>query len=205
MGTKPQIIGRFAPSPTGHLHFGSLTTAVASYCHIKSLSKNSKWLVRIEDTDTQRCKAEFSESILQDLGNLGLHWDGEVVYQSQHTAMYEELLYHVFQDKVYACQCSRKDLQGYAIYPRYCLDKMLDWHNHKLRIQLPDETIEFNDGILGVQRQNPQKTLGDMVICRADDIFNYIFAVNPYYAWGRYFADDFRSNCHYGYAPHATN
>ncbi len=190
MGIKPtNIIGRFAPSPTGHLHFGSLTTAVASYCHIKSLSlrnkcPTSKWLVRIEDTDTQRCKPEFSESILHDLSNLALHWDGEVVYQSQRTAIYEELLYHVLKDKVYACQCSRKDLQGHKIYPRYCLDKMLDWENHKLRIQLPNKTIEFNDGILGRQRQNSQQTLGDMVIRRAKvsptdkAIFNYILAVS---------------------------
>ncbi len=173
-----QIVGRFAPSPTGHLHFGSLTTAVASYCHIKSLSPSSKWLVRLEDTDNQRCKMEFSNSILADLSNLGLHWDGEVAYQSQHTAIYKELLYHIFKDKVYACQCSRKDLQGHHIYPRYCLDKMLDWENRKLRIELANKTIEFNDGILGLQKQNPQQTLGDMVIRRADGIFNYIFAVS---------------------------
>ncbi len=179
-----QIVGRFAPSPTGQLHFGSLTTAVASYCHIKSLSPTSKWLVRIEDTDTQRCKAKFSQSILQDLSNLGLHWDGEVDYQSKHTAIYEELLYHVFKDKVYACQCSRKDLQGATIYPRYCLKKMLDWESHKLRIALPNKMLQFNDSILGIQRQNPQQTLGDMVIRRAKvsakdrAIFNYIFAVS---------------------------
>ncbi len=177
-GISANIVGRFAPSPTGQLHFGSLTTAVASYCHIKSLSPSSKWLVRIEDTDRQRCKAEFSQSILADLSNLGLHWDGKVIYQSKRIAMYEELLYHVFQDKVYACQCSRKDLQGATIYPQFCLDKNLDWHNHKLRIELLNKTIEFNDGILGVQKQNPQQTLGDMVIRRADGIFNYIFAVS---------------------------
>ncbi len=104
---------------------------------------------------------------MADLSNLGLHWDGEVVYQSKHTAIYE-----------YACQCSRKDLQGAIIYPRYCLDKNLDWKNHKLRIKLSDKTLQFNDGILGIQQQNPQQTLGDMVIRRADGIFNYIFAVS---------------------------
>ncbi len=180
MGIKPQIIGRFAPSPTGQLHFGSLTTAVASYCHIKSLSKNSKWLVRIEDTDIQRCKAEFSESILQDLGNLGLHWDGEVVYQSQRTDIYNAYINDVLHDFIYACDCSRKSLRGQPIYPRYCLYKSLNWQQHKLRIQLPNETIEFNDGILGLQRQNPQQTLGDMVIRRDSNslnMINYILAV----------------------------
>ena len=78
--TLPQPIGRFAPSPTGELHLGSLTTALASFCHIKSL--DGKWLLRIEDTDTERCDRQFTEQILIDLEVLGLHWDGDVIYQS---------------------------------------------------------------------------------------------------------------------------
>ena len=73
-------IGRFAPSPTGELHLGSLTTALASYCHIKSLG--GKWLLRIEDTDTERCDRQFTEQILIDLETLGLYWDGDIIHQT---------------------------------------------------------------------------------------------------------------------------
>ncbi|MGD4317331.1 glutamate--tRNA ligase family protein, partial [Xanthomonas citri pv. citri] len=76
------VIGRFAPSPTGALHLGSLVTAIASYCIAKQAQ--GKWLVRIEDTDTERCHPRFSNLILADLERLGLHWDGNIRYQSQH-------------------------------------------------------------------------------------------------------------------------
>ena len=103
-------VGRFAPSPTGELHLGSLTTAIASYCHIKSL--NGTWLLRIEDTDHQRCSAQFSDQILIDLENLGLHWDGDIWYQSEREAIYNELLQDRLLNRVYSCHCSRKDLQA---------------------------------------------------------------------------------------------
>ena len=88
--TLPQPIGRFAPSPTGELHLGSLTTALASFCQIKSLG--GKWLLRIEDTDTERCDRQFTEQILIDLEVLGLHWDGDVIYQSERLDIYNDYL-----------------------------------------------------------------------------------------------------------------
>ncbi len=188
-------IGRFAPSPTGELHLGSLTTALASYCHIKSI--NGDWLLRIEDTDIARCDQQFSEQIMLDLEALGLHWDGDVIYQSERTDIYHDYLTTLLQPLTYGCQCSRKRLaQFWAIqeqqltatssykeserqrYPRYCIDSNLDRHQHKLRLQLPDYSTGFIDGIQGLQWANPQQTLGDMVVRRQDGIVNYILAAS---------------------------
>lgn len=182
-------VGRFAPSPTGELHLGSLTTAIASYCHIKSI--NGHWLLRIEDTDRQRCHPKFSEQILIDLDNLGLHWDGDVWYQSEREDIYNELLANNLNQRVYGCQCSRKQLRDYDIYPRFCLPKPTstlsnntidastsDLTDVKIRIQLPNYSIGFLDGLQGMQWANPQKMLGDVVILRADGIVNYFLAAS---------------------------
>ncbi|WP_296402733.1 tRNA glutamyl-Q(34) synthetase GluQRS [Psychrobacter sp.] len=193
-------VGRFAPSPTGELHLGSLTTAIASYCHIKSL--NGDWLVRIEDTDRQRCSLKYSDQILVDLENLGLHWDHEVWYQSKRESIYNELLQKHLLARVYECGCSRKALSGYEIYPGFCLPKptfnhsnpttslndsslsyspqrrMKDLWQKKIRIQLPNQSIGFMDGIQGMQWCNAQQTLGDVVLRRADGTINYFLAVS---------------------------
>ena len=128
-------IGRFAPSPTGELHLGSLTTAIASYCHIKSLG--GQWLLRIEDTDTLRCETQFTQQILIDLERLGLKWDGDIVYQSERTDIYNEWMYQHLTPLLYGCACSRKQVAHHrqslpvttatnlATYPRLCLHKKL--------------------------------------------------------------------------------
>ncbi len=194
-------IGRFAPSPTGELHLGSLTTALASYCHIKSLG--GEWLLRLEDTDTERCDKQFSEQILIDLEALGLHWDGDIIYQSERIDIYNDYLSSALAPLTYGCQCSRKDLQRYWTqykgqaltgsfdlqrinptlankqrYPRCCLSENLDKEQYKLRLQLPDYAIGFMDGIQGIQWVNPQQTLGDMVVRRQDGMINYILAAS---------------------------
>lgn len=183
--TQCPAIGRFAPSPTGELHLGSLTTAVASYCHIKSLA--GRWLLRIEDTDHERCHTQFSRQILKDLENLGLYWDGDVIYQSERIDIYQDHLRQPLKPFAYACQCSRKHLQQYFAnhpklpshrYPRCCLNAGLDWQQHKIRLQLPDKDVEFVDGIQGKQIANPQQQLGDMVVRRDNGIINYILAVS---------------------------
>ncbi|MGP5211462.1 tRNA glutamyl-Q(34) synthetase GluQRS [Psychrobacter alimentarius] len=192
----PPPIGRFAPSPTGELHLGSLTTALASFCHIKSLG--GQWLLRIEDTDTERCDQQFTEQILIDLEALGLHWDGDVIYQSERIDIYNDYLSSELRPLTYGCGCSRKDLEQYwakeqqanaldethrlqpnrTHYPRCCVSKQLDRQQHKLRIQLPDYWVGFNDGIQGIQWDNPQQTLGDMVARRQDGMINYILAAS---------------------------
>ena len=191
-----QPIGRFAPSPTGELHLGSLTTALASFCHIKSIG--GQWLLRIEDTDTERCDQQFTEQILIDLEALGLYWDDDIIYQSERIDIYNDYLQSALYPLTYGCQCSRKDLELYWAqeelspshddtdslqpkrkrYPRYCVSADLDKEQHKLRIQLPNYKIGFNDGIQGLQWDNPQQTLGDMVVRRQDGMINYILAAS---------------------------
>ena len=186
------VVGRFAPSPTGELHLGSLTTAIASYCHIKSLG--GTWLLRIEDTDRQRCSTKFSEQILIDLENLGLHWEGDIWYQSERTDIYNELLHDQLLPYIYGCRCSRKDLADYEIYPRFCLpdpkmtaygantlcqqQKTQGLVDKKVRIQLPNQSMGFIDGIQGIQWSNPQQSLGDVVLRRADGTINYFLAAS---------------------------
>lgn len=195
MPNRP-IIGRFAPSPTGHLHLGSLTTAVASFCHVKSLS--GKWLVRIEDVDFERCKSNYTTSILTDLENLGLWADDEIVYQSNRLAIYEAYL-DKLQKLVYVCTCSRKELSAHfnanpppfdplshtkdlnapPLYPRLCLGKNTPYQLHsntKIRLTLPDVWTAFYDDIQGLIWHNPAKTLGDVVIKRQNGMINYVLA-----------------------------
>lgn len=198
-------IGRFAPSPTGPLHFGSLVTAVASFCHVKH--QHGKWLLRLEDTDWQRCKPTYSDDILATLDAFGLHWDKEVRYQSQHISVYDELLHQLspltsksFETKssesdkpsVYACQCSRKSIQQYLnrqnqhdtnnnqpnTYPRICTHKQLAFKNNAIRLYTPDINIFFDDLIQGTVSINPYHDLGDMILKRKDGIYNYIFTAS---------------------------
>lgn len=164
-------IGRFAPSPTGQLHLGSLVSALSSYCHIKALG--GLWLLRIEDTDHTRCRPEHSDRIIDDLAKLGLHSDLPIVYQSARTDLYEQYLQKLHKLS-YSCSCSRKALQDQPIYPRHCLGK--NDPTQKLRLALPDVDMVFFDALQGIVCQNPQKTLGDVVVKRQDGVINYIFA-----------------------------
>ena len=148
------------------------------------------WRLRIEDTDTERCDQQFSKQIMIDLEALGLHWDGDVIYQSERIDIYNDYLSSVLRPLTYGCQCSRKSLAQYwhqqnnyqqaahQRYPRCCLDAGLDWDTHKLRLQLPNYWLGFIDGIQGLQWQNPQQTLGDMVVRRQDGMINYILAAS---------------------------
>lgn len=168
---------------------GSLCTALASYCHIKSLG--GQWLVRIEDVDTERCKPHYAQSILSDLDNLGLHSDGQILFQSKRTVIYEQFL-EKLANLTYHCACSRKDLSGLSIpavsfydidikdlhlapiYPRLCLHRQLQ--DHKIRLCLPDVLSAFFDGTQGVIWDNPAKSLGDVVIKRQNGMINYLLA-----------------------------
>lgn len=179
-------VGRFAPSPTGNLHIGSLCTAIASYCHIKSLG--GRWLVRLEDTDFERCQPKYVAQIERDLANLGLWFDGSIIHQSKRLPIYNDAI-HALSSLIYPCRCSRKQLESFAqenhipadrfIYPRFCLSSKPIQHikaDDKLRLQLPDVQYVFNDELLGIQWQNPQKQLGDVIIKRNNQIINYIWA-----------------------------
>lgn len=178
-------VGRFAPSPTGPLHFGSLVAAVASYCDAKSAQ--GKWLVRIEDVDKPREVKGAAQSILDTLLTYGFQWDGEIVYQSQQTALYEHAFNQLkIKGLVYPCTCSRKEIadsssqQGIegAIYPGTCLKQAIKpnppiaW-----RVKTQSFVGEFKDVIQGELSQDLSNEIGDFVIKRADGLFAYQLAV----------------------------
>lgn len=186
-----QYIGRFAPSPTGPLHFGSLVAAVASYCDAKY--NQGKWLVRMEDVDKPREMAGAADDILRTLAAFGFEWDGEVVFQSQRAALYENAL-TTLKNKgiIYACTCSRKQIADSAvsvgiegaIYPKTCLLKPtltttnIQTNGHvAYRTLVLDKKISFTDAIQGEITQNLAHDIGDFVIKRANGLFAYQLAV----------------------------
>lgn len=179
------VIGRFAPSPTGPLHFGSLVAAVASYCDAKS--RGGQWLLRIEDVDTTRRVEGASGQIIQTLQRYGFIWDSEIIYQSQRTDLYQQAL-DLLRDQglAYPCTCSRKEIadsstlhgiEG-AIYPGTCLEHAVKpdvpaaW-----RLKTSDTAIGFDDLIQGHFQHNMAKDIGDFVVKRADGLFSYQLAV----------------------------
>ncbi|MCA1797802.1 MAG: tRNA glutamyl-Q(34) synthetase GluQRS, partial [Geobacteraceae bacterium] len=115
LSERTLTVGRFAPSPTGLLHFGSLVTAVASYCFAKS--EGGTWLIRMEDLDTPRNIPGAAEAILHQLEYLGLHWDGAVLYQSSRLEFYAATLKHLIDtERVYRCICTRRQVRNEALH-----------------------------------------------------------------------------------------
>jgi len=177
--------GRFAPTPSGPLHFGSLVAAVASYCHSKST--DGQWLVRIEDLDTPRVIKGSADNILQTLETFGFEWDGEVLYQSHRFEIYEEYLQQLISTGlVYACSCSRKSLLNShqhsgplgKIYPGICRNKHLDLNSLKPRLNLQAAgLIEFNDSHFGPFKLDLAKEAGDIILKRQDGVYAYHLAV----------------------------
>ena len=174
MFDKQTYIGRFAPSPTGPLHLGSLYTALASFLDAKS--QHGLWLLRIDDLDTPRNIAGATELILNTLEVFGLHWDGGVVYQSQSIKHYEEALHRLARAQlIYACQCSRKSLAMDG--PCECRAKVLDLTiPHAYRVKTDTRQIAFTDQLQGLISENMSDQT-DFVIKRKDQIIAYQFAV----------------------------
>ncbi|ESK38394.1 glutamyl-Q tRNA(Asp) synthetase [Acinetobacter nectaris CIP 110549] len=168
--------GRFAPSPTGPLHFGSLITAVASYCEAKS--RYGKWFVRIEDTDIPRIYPGSETHILQCLDAFEFEIDGQIFFQKDRLHIYNDVL-HKLQQKnyIYACQCTRKMLGSNAIYQGTCKTLDLALENQAIRVKVNDQPIEFIDALQGNQTANLAHELGDFVLKRRDGIINYQLAV----------------------------
>jgi glutamyl-Q tRNA(Asp) synthetase len=193
--------GRFAPSPTGPLHFGSLVAAVGSYVDAKH--HHGIWLVRMEDLDTPRSVAGAADDILRTLAVFGLHSDEPLIYQSQRTAAYEAALRQLQNNGVvYPCCCTRKEIADSAmhgidglVYPGTCRDGMAHqrstpaWRvrtDHLCRHSRAggnDETpnvvgkIEFDDAMQGHISQQLEREIGDFVVKRADGLFAYQLAV----------------------------
>jgi len=185
MPTTPVVPrGRFAPSPTGPLHFGSLIAAVGSFLDVKT--RGGEWLVRVEDVDTPRVVAGAADSILATLDAFGLHWEGPVVHQSQRSDAYETALADLQQrGLVFPCTCSRRELAAVAgrgsaglIYPGTC--RRGPSHPGRaaaLRLRVEDLWIGIDDELQGRHGQNLAQDIGDFVLRRADGVYAYHLAV----------------------------
>lgn len=173
---KQIVIGRFAPSPTGPLHFGSLYTALASF--LEARSQQGLWLLRIDDLDAPRNIKGSVESILTTLDAFGLHWDGDVVYQSRQRAVYDEILDQLASRQlIYPCTCSRKMLSS-DIYPGHCKDGLVAAESpHALRIKTDRRMISFHDELQGWISHHLAEQHGDFILKRRDQIIAYQFAV----------------------------
>jgi len=177
--------GRFAPSPTGPLHLGSLVAAVGSWLFARR--EGGRWLVRIEDLDTPRIVTGSADEILRALERYGLTWDGEVVYQSQRASLYDDALASLrARDLVYDCACSRADLQRAAsapldrepVYPGTCSNGLpLGRAARAVRFRAPSGVIAFDDLILGRNEEDVFERTGDFVVRRADGLYAYQLAV----------------------------
>ncbi|HKK00648.1 MAG TPA: tRNA glutamyl-Q(34) synthetase GluQRS [Desulfuromonadales bacterium] len=178
-------VGRFAPSPTGPLHVGSLLAAVASYCQAKA--RGGRWLVRIEDLDTPRVVPGAADDILRTLDGLGFEWDGEVVYQSRRTTAYSDALEELRrQGLVYPCGCSRKEILASAphpgeegpVYLGTCRGGLPAGRQARaMRLQVPATKLTFFDDVFGQVEQSLAEEVGDFVLRRADGLFAYQLAV----------------------------
>ena len=176
--------GRFAPSPSGPLHFGSLVAAVASW--LDARAAGGEWLVRIEDVDRPRTVPGAADEILRSLEALGLTWDGEVVRQSERTALYDAALERLRQaGHVYRCRCSRREiadsaihgLEG-AIYPGTCRGRVVpEDESAAVRAIAPTQAIRFEDRVQGAIIQKVARDIGDFVLKRRDGLHAYQLAV----------------------------
>lgn len=188
--------GRFAPSPTGELHAGSLVAALASY--LDARAHQGEWWVRIEDVDGPRCIDGADKIILKQLQQCGFQWDGEVAYQSQRSLHYQQAIDHLLaQDLVYPCGCTRKEIEENqsllgldltrnkaAVYPGTCREGLQGkaarawrFNVHKWSALRGSPVVHWHDRRLGPQVQNVSEEVGDFVLKRADGLWAYQLAV----------------------------
>ena len=177
-------VGRFAPSPTGPLHFGSLVAALASW--LDARAAGGRWRVRIEDLDGPRQHPGAADGILRALETLGLEWDGPVAYQSRRKELYREALGRLAaRGDTYPCGCSRKEiadsalgLDGARIYPGTCRGGLAAGRRARsVRLRTTEAPIRFRDRVQGKIEQSVAREVGDFVLCRADGLYAYQLAV----------------------------
>ncbi|MBH3429891.1 tRNA glutamyl-Q(34) synthetase GluQRS [Pseudomonas alkylphenolica] len=176
-------VGRFAPTPSGFLHFGSLVAALASWLDARAVG--GQWLLRMEDIDPPREAPGAQAAILHTLESYGLEWDGEVTYQSQRHDAYAEVVQRLFSmGLAYACTCSRKQLEGYnGIYPGLCRNAGHAQHDAAIRVRVPELIYRFEDRVQGSFEQHLGREVGDFVIRRRDGLYAYQLAVVLDDAW----------------------
>ena len=185
---RGRYCGRFAPSPTGPLHAGSLVAALASW--LDARAHGGAWLVRIEDVDTPRCMPAAAEEILRQLAVCGLQPDDAPLWQSTRGAAYTQALQQLHEaGLVYPCGCTRKDIDTFwlarglghqaedeRIYPGTCRDGLKGKPSRAIRFRA-EGVVEWHDRCLGPQRQDVGKAIGDFVLRRADGLWAYQLAV----------------------------
>lgn len=189
------IVGRFAPSPTGRMHLGNVFSALLSWLSAKS--RGGQWLLRIEDIDRERSRQAYADLLMDDLQWLGLSWDGTPVYQSERSDIYEHYFKALRQRGLtYPCYCTRADLlatqaphesDGRVVYAGTCRPKgrkveggrwkMEDGRAAAIRLMVPNETITFTDGHYGTHSVNLAKQVGDFIIRRKDGAWAYQLVV----------------------------
>ena len=193
--------GRFAPSPSGRMHLGNLFCALLSWLSVKS--RGGRWILRIEDLDTARCRPDYARQVEEDLRWLGLPWDeggstggpDAPYFQSQRTALYESALARLQgMGLVYPCFCTRAQLHaasaphredGLTVYPGTCRDlppeeiaaRMAAGRRPALRLRVPEKTVSFRDGHLGEVTEYLPTDCGDFLLRRSDGLFAYQLAV----------------------------
>jgi len=167
-----QTIGRFAPTPSGGLHLGSVCAAVASFLNAKA--QGGLWKVRIDDIDKIREVPGSAKSILHVLDALGMEWDGPVIYQSDQIDSYASAIDSLIERQLlYPCVCTRKKINGKP-YPGNCSNlKELSFPNNQLRLRLTEALVFFNDAYLGRIEGILKKEYGDFIVRRADGVFSY--------------------------------
>ena len=184
VSAAPPYIGRFAPSPTGPLHLGSLVAAVASW--LDARASGGCWLVRMEDLDRPRCEPGMAATLLRQLEAYGLRWDGTVVFQSQRDDAYALALDSLKKiGAAYPCACTRSQLaqaprnhEGETIYPGTCRQGLRAGVTARAwRVRVPDVSTCFHDRIHGDLQQNLAHDVGDFIVKRADGLFAYQLAV----------------------------
>lgn len=178
--------GRFAPSPTGPLHFGSLVAAMGSYLQAKH--QKGEWLVRIDDIDPPREQKGAANDILRTLEGFGFEWDNAVQYQSNRLKRYQEAVHHLLEQHLaYPCSCSRKSIlkktgqiKGETIYPGFCrngpLEKRAELSSYSIRLRCNSDEIQFNDSIQGPQAFSLEILSGDFILQRQNGYFSYQLA-----------------------------
>ena len=181
-------VGRFAPSPTGPLHFGSLVAALASW--LDARRAGGRWLLRMEDLDQPRVMPGAADAILRQLETLGLEWDGPIIYQSSRLELYEHAL-RKLESHSYPCSCTRKELEdsalamdGSRIYPGTCRSGPGSGKKSRagraafaVRLRTDGAPIRFTDRVQGTIEQSVECEVGDFVLRRADGIISYQLAV----------------------------
>ncbi|THF61238.1 tRNA glutamyl-Q(34) synthetase GluQRS [Pseudothauera rhizosphaerae] len=176
-------VGRFAPSPTGPLHFGSLVAATGSW--LDARSRDGRWLLRIEDLDVPRCVPGAAEDILRTLERFGFDWDGEPVWQSRRQDAYAAALARLkAQGAVYPCACTRRELadsalarDGSHVYPGTCRNGLPPGRSARAWRVKAEGAVVFDDAVQGRQEEDLAREAGDFIVLRADGLYAYQLAV----------------------------